>query len=121
MRYKRIAMMVVTLLLGCGHREQLGEFKPGPMYRQWWSEVEECAHLKGQFDRVRWFKIDGPFLCHNLSPNEQCIGLWYEHVIWLSRDELNNPGTVKHEMLHDLRGDGVHDEMFGRCAVDSSP
>ena len=30
-------------------------FTPHPVYRVWWEEIERCAGLSGDFDRVEWY------------------------------------------------------------------
>lgn len=80
------------------------EIEPPAAYRTWWSEVEECSGLGGDFAGVRWFAtfafVDG----------EGILGQWNEHReitvrsdVWLDRE------VIRHEVLHDLlRGDRRH-------------
>src|SRR2546428_810795 len=34
-------------------------FTPPAVYRAWWTEIESCAGLSGDFDRVEWYEVPG--------------------------------------------------------------
>src|SRR5205823_4510918 len=35
------------------------------VYRQWWNEISECAHLRGDMSKIKWFRaieiVPGPY------------------------------------------------------------
>ncbi|MBA2626711.1 MAG: hypothetical protein H0U85_01750, partial [Gemmatimonadales bacterium] len=100
-------------LTACGF-ELAGEapLRPPSLYRQWWSDTEACSGRTGDFDRVRWFIVEGDgFDC----PSGKCAGRWQEpHEIILAGDFQENELVVRHEMLHELLGRPGHpDPPFG--------
>src|SRR5713226_8484233 len=34
-------------------------FTPPAVYRTWWTQIEACAGLWGDFDRVEWYEVPG--------------------------------------------------------------
>jgi hypothetical protein len=88
-----------------------------PIYRQWWAEIEQCAHKQGAFDRVHFWVIKGDkFPC----PNGPCAGHWSSpHDVYIAETWVYNASLVKHEMLHDVLGTGGHPvNVFGANACD---
>ncbi|HEX4933760.1 MAG TPA: hypothetical protein VFV33_11310 [Gemmatimonadaceae bacterium] len=76
------------------------------VYRQWWSQVEDCAGREAPIERVRFWVVQGDeFPC----PNGPCVGRWNApHDVYLAETWVYNASLVKHEMLHDLLGTGDH-------------
>lgn len=99
---------------GCGF-DPVGEvpFDPPAEYRAWWAATEACSGRRGDFDRVRWFVIEGEgFQC----PSGRCAGHWEDdHTIYLASAWTRSELVVRHEILHDLIGRPGHpDPPFGR-------
>src|SRR5213083_1977631 len=74
----RIGWLTPLLLLGC-----LDAFAPAgavpltppAVYRVWWTEIERCAGLSGDFDRVEWYQVPGSsYSCP--AYEGQCDGWW---------------------------------------------
>lgn len=96
---------------------------PPPVYLLAWERVTNCAHLEGNFERIRWFVAPGvvSFAC----PAEfgQCDGLWHPpHDIYLTAlaaaDSARGFRVVQHEMLHDLLAGGAdHPPIFTSCLL----
>ena len=92
-------------------------FDPPFAYRVAWLEVENCSGLRGDFTRVKWFAIPGPFF---RCAEGNCQGMWVSpHDIYLSdfarSDSAGDYFTVRHEILHDLLGRGGHPPVFRTC------
>ena len=98
-----------------------------PDYATWWTEVEACSRLSGDFASIEWYEVpadpdDGGFFCKDAA-GESCAGEWSEpHSIYLAGPSAVYPSgyvadewTVKHEMLHDLVGRPGHPEQFDYC------
>ncbi|MBK6487788.1 MAG: hypothetical protein IPF98_13135 [Gemmatimonadetes bacterium] len=75
-------------------------------YRTWWADLERCAQRSADFDRLRFWTVNGEtFPC----PDGPCAGRWQSpHHIYIAERWINHPALVKHEMLHDLLGTGDH-------------
>jgi hypothetical protein len=103
-------------------------YDPPPVYRQWWSTLEQCSGLRGDFSRVLWYEVPSApggwgFACPNGAQGAYCSGEWHSpHTIMIAGpSDIYTPGyryhafTVKHEMLHDLTQSGAHGPLFTRC------
>lgn len=106
-------ILLTMLLAACGF-EPAGDapITPPSWFRDWWSKTEACSGRTGDFDRVKWFVVEGPgFKC----PGGTCAGHWESsHEIFLAGDYRNNELVVRHEMLHELLGRPGHpDPPFG--------
>lgn len=78
------------------------------IYRQWYSEVEACSGLTGNFDRVRW--QHAPEIRQGTS---RYYGYWYpKHTITIRDDSALNEKIVKHEEMHDLLQSGDHPALY---------
>jgi hypothetical protein len=67
--------------------------------------------------RVLWFMVPGQtFPDRN---GNTAWGEWVEpHRIYIAQSQLNVERTVRHEMLHDLLGDGGHHQSaWRRCGL----
>lgn len=109
----RSAMMLALVLGACGFEPEGEEpFDPPAIYREWHARTVACSGVSGDFDRIRWFVIEGDgFEC----PSGRCAGRWQSgHDIYLASAYVANEMVVRHEMLHDLLGRSGHpDPPFG--------
>jgi hypothetical protein len=98
------------------------QFQALPQYAYWWSLVEQCSGLTGDFSAAHWYEtlmfpgvVDvGPPIADGVERYE---GEWWRSG---NRIVLSNPydGQVaRHEMLHALLVDGRHplDQFAGKC------
>lgn len=113
-------LVLLFVLFACRPTVVALPLKPvPPVYAQWWLEVENCSHLHGVFKRLRWYVLPGESFACSVVPFGSCLGLWWRHRIVLAHARLQDPVTVKHEMLHDLiiGGDVLHaSPLFHECA-----
>ena len=117
---RRLRWVPLVLLLGC-----LDSFAPAgavPLtppaaYRVWWTEIERCAGLWGDFDRVEWYEVPGStYTCP--AHEGRCDGWWRSpHTIYVAQSQLYDRPLVEHEMLHDLLQSGDHPPVFQACGV----
>jgi hypothetical protein len=85
---------------------------PPADYRVWFEKTQACSGLTGNFDRIKWYIVDGQdFDC----PSGKCVGRWNDdHTIYIARAYSGNEMVVRHEILHDLIGHPGHpDPPFG--------
>ena len=75
-------------------------YTPPAEYRKWFDETQACSGLTGNFDRIKWFVVDGTeFDC----PSGKCVGRWNsDHDIFIASSWVDNELVVRHEMLHAL-------------------
>jgi hypothetical protein len=85
------------------------------VFREWWSEVEECAGRRSDFEQVQWFVVPGLFVI----VNEQLYnGFWFRtHRVVIPEKRLADVQTVKHEMLHVILQRIHGDEFDERCTI----
>lgn len=78
------------------------------VYRDWWAKTEACSGIRADFERIRWYRIEGTdFEC----PSGRCAGRWQrDGRIILAEDWTLNELVVRHEMLHALIGEPGHPE-----------
>jgi hypothetical protein len=96
-------------------------FDPPASYNDFWTQVQDCSGLSGDSARVHWYVVRGTvtFPCSY----GDCRGLWVApHDIYLSDAAaadifFENFFTVKHEILHDLVGQGGHPPVFQQCGL----
>ncbi len=125
MSHRIITTIALTILTACADRfapaplpQGAVPFGPPPIYRSWWTQVEQCSGRTGAFNRVRWFVVPGAdsFVANGQRDN----GLWIEHYryVVLGEGRVNDSLVVRHEMLHDLSGSIGHpaDLFEQRCA-----
>ncbi|PYP44027.1 MAG: hypothetical protein DMD50_15660 [Gemmatimonadetes bacterium] len=118
--WRHFRWLPVVLLLGC-----LDGFAPAgaipltppAVYREWWTEIERCAGLWGDFDRVEWYEVPGS--TYSCPAHEgQCDGWWRSpHTIYMAQSRLYDRQLAEHEMLHDLLQRGDHPLVFQACGV----
>jgi len=110
----------VVLLLGClDNFAPAGAvpFTPPDAYRTWWTAIESCAGISGDFDRVEWYEVPGSsYPCPAYEGS--CEGWWRPpHTVYMSQDQVNDRRLAEHEMLHDLLQRGDHPPAFQACGV----
>jgi hypothetical protein len=80
-------------------------FSAPAAYRTWWSLVESCSGLTGDFNAVQWYQVPGTttFVVPGSGPAN---GVWYSNgnIVVLAGDSAQSGQTVRHEMLHSLIG-----------------
>ncbi len=99
------------------------------VFAVWWQEVERCAGVSGDLDRISWYVVpcepgETGFRCE-ATPEGLCAGEWRKpHTIELAGPNrilpegyVSDEWTVKHEMLHDLLGTPEHTTQFWNCQV----
>ena len=84
-------------------------------YYEWFQEVGDCIDqpelaTAQRFAEISWNAAED--ITHGES-QQQAIGLWVEpHDIAIVRGRLLDEVVVKHEIVHDLLGEGSHDAPF---------
>ncbi|HYU91368.1 MAG TPA: hypothetical protein VE966_13030 [Gemmatimonadales bacterium] len=117
---RRLRWLPVVLLLGCLDAFAPAgamPFTPHAVYRTWWTEIERCAGLWGDFDRVEWYAVPGSsYSCP--AYEGRCDGWWRSpHTIYMAQGQLYDRQVAEHEMLHDLLQRGDHPPVFQACGV----
>jgi len=125
-------LIVGSLSLGCEGSQLLDgstdsvpdlvreSFVPSASYAMWWSELESCSGVTGDFDRLRFFEVVAPvFVDGQQFPCGQgfvCNGMWESpHDISVAPAFRRTERLVKHEMLHDLLLVVDHPPVFDAC------
>jgi hypothetical protein len=113
-RASHALVVAVVAFAGCSSFTPTNDhsFAPPAEYRKWFDETQACSGLKGSFDRIKWYTIEGTdFDC----PSGRCVGRWNDdHSIFVASAWVDNELVVRHEMLHDLIGHPGHpDPPFG--------
>ena len=116
----RLGWLTPLLLLGCLDAFAPAgavPFTPPAVYRAWWTEIESCAGLSGDFDRVEWYEVPGS--SYSCPAHEgRCDGWWRSpHTIYMAQGLVYNRRLAEHEMLHDLLQRGGHPPVFQACGV----
>lgn len=98
------------------------QFAPPPSYAADWQQMEACAGITADFDRVTWFRSDSLLDVPGLGAFG--ISDWHHHRIALDAQSVNDDVVVRHEILHELlQEDGHPVEYFGiggRCYAEVS-
>src|SRR5438046_9068143 len=116
----RLVWLTPLLLLGC-----LDAFAPAgampltppAVYGVWWTEIERCAGLGGDFDRVEWYQVPGSsYSCP--AYEGQCDG-WGRapHTINMAQGRLYDGQVAEHDMLHDRLQRSDQPPAFRACGV----
>ncbi len=109
--------LLVVALIGC--LESFGSdaisgarpFEPPQTYRSMWAEVEVCAGRTGDFERVRWYQVEGRGSFEYQGQSN--LGYWWpSHDIVIAGHRVDNGRIVRHEMLHDLLNDPGHPSEY---------
>lgn len=130
MKSKAHMLAVLAVTLACDGSPTSTSFAMGPLqtrdislpsYILWWSELEECVGISGDFHQLRVVEVLAPlteskqqFPC--FSDGRLCSGVWVPPKdIFLASGMINNERTVKHEMLHALLQSPQHGTEFFAC------
>lgn len=110
----------ILLLIGCLDTFAPAgavEWSPPQVYRTWWAEIENCAGIWADFDRVDWYQVPGSsYPCP--AYEGRCEGWWQPpHTIYMAQDQTSNRVLAEHEMLHELLQRGDHPPVFAACNV----
>src|SRR5438132_11138752 len=100
----RLGWLTPLLLLGCLDAFAPAgavPFTPHAVYRVWWAEIESCAGLSGDFDRVEWYEVPGPsYSCPAYAG--RCDGQWRSPpTIYMAPALLYNCRRANNDMLQD--------------------
>lgn len=95
------------------------------VYKQWWNEISDCAHIKDTLSKVAWWKVDDIYFSDEyfLCPIGFCIGWTNDKKVYIAGSFTMNRRLVEHEMLHVLLGNRnaefkkPHHKLFIKCKV----
>jgi hypothetical protein len=107
---RRLALL--SLLTACAFAPDEGEpLDPPPAeYREWFSELQECAGRQADFDQIRWYVAD-------LEANGR-YGWTKGWSVYLDYHHQHRKEVVAHESLHVLlNGDGEHQSSLWRKCI----
>ena len=97
------------------------EFSPDtlPYYREWWSDMERCSGLTGEFVAVRWFMLRDSLALTFQSAGRAAAATWVQesNAILLTQVRLFDQHIVSHEMLHALLQQRGHPAAFDTCGI----
>ena len=88
-------------------------------YHAWWGDTEQCSGLQANFERIAWFMVpDANFIYRGKAFDGYWWGGAGVHWVVLASPFVDDPGIVRHEMLHDLlnRGDHPKEYFQQKCA-----
>lgn len=80
-------------------------------YRTWWDDTQQCSGMHASLSRIAWFVVpDENFIYRGKAFD----GYWWANVHWvvLASPFVDDPGIVRHEMLHDLLNRGDHPKEY---------
>lgn len=99
------------------------KFVPPEIYRTWWNEMQECSGIVKNFDAITWYYVgnDTTMFFLNTTPEHPSIpaelagqSFLSSGIILLAKGQIQNPHTVRHEMLHIFTLTPTHPpEVFG--------
>lgn len=104
--------LVALLLVACDSPVMVKEqpFDPPPLYREWYTKLEACSGINGDFDAIRFFSAESI-----MEGGKHRYGYWTpRHKITL-QDNMTEPvfgWLIKHEMMHDLIQSGSHPPKY---------
>ncbi|MDX1566322.1 MAG: hypothetical protein R3223_00885 [Longimicrobiales bacterium] len=120
----RHGTLLIAFVLACGlplgpapwRPPEAALVQPHPDYTIWWDEVETCVGVSGDFDRIRWFTVEGE--AFNTPDHGWAGGRWVPpHDIYLAETHYTSEDVVKHEMVHELLRPGdSEDPRFEECS-----
>lgn len=76
-------------------------------YRAWYSAVEDCLGMAGNFDAIEWRAADEILV----AGRRRAGVLRFPNTITIRSDAAHLEGVVRHEMVHHVTGLG--DELHG--------
>ena len=112
-----LPLFVVAVAIGCGKRvteplPEIGatEFTPPAQYALWWEMAQACSGLRRDMREVHWLTDPSSNRRTLEGTADTVVGEWYSGTssIVLTREYINDPGVVRHEMLHALIRDPGH-------------
>lgn len=110
-----VLAFLVALLTGCAFEpEGAVPLTPPPEYRAIWDSAQACTGLHGDFDRLRFFTVEGEVFKGADGP---ATGTTVGRTIYLAShyaDPSDSAGAmvIKHEMIHALGVHGHPDHPF---------
>ena len=111
------SISLVALVVSCSQAFEPSEwesFDPPKAYRSWHQEVEACTGLQRSFQAIQWRKVYATtFLCPGLEEAAGCF--IHPRTIYLVETYLDQEWLVKAELIHYVRHDTSHDELFYQC------
>jgi hypothetical protein len=110
-------------------------YSPPASYSLWWSVVERCSGLSGDFHAVSWYQVAG---ARNVAVGPDSVVGYYQpvnHRVLMAGQSVSKPAAVRHEMLHALLRYAAADhpveyyrnrcgglvECTGQCAEEAGP
>ncbi len=115
----KILPIFLLLLGGCSQPFEPDklwvEFHPPQQYNTWHQEIEVCVGIQRAFDDIVWRTVYAEtFRCAgDLDRAGGCF--IHPHTIYLANWLLDYEGIVKAELLHYVRYDISHDDLFYQC------
>lgn len=103
-------MLVMLVLVGCHCSEPTAwqgaavPFEPPTFYREYWKRVEDCAGVRADFTRVRWFAFPDRMVLPDSASGAGHYGrsVWQTHEVYLAKLALRQSAYIRHEMLHEI-------------------
>jgi hypothetical protein len=96
-------------------------FDPPSSYAVWWSQVEACSGLNGNFSAVRWYQVPDATIFFESGDSKPIKGLWSPHAntITLAGRLVDDSMLVRHEQLHALLRSVDHPSLYfvTRCGT----
>ena len=105
----------LVALVGCtSFFEPSESFDPPKVYHQWHQQVEACTQIRRPFDDITWRVIYArAFPCGDMARAAGCFV--HPKTIYLVEAGLDLEWLVKAELIHYVRHDIAHDELFYQC------
>ena len=81
-------------------------------YPAWHHEAENCMSISRNFNKIRWSVADSIII-----GGDEKWGIWMKpRGIVILKHHIHKKSTIKHEIIHYLRQNGVHDWKIGHCS-----
>lgn len=89
-------------------------FEPEPVFRDWWTQIQECSGRSGDYDAVTWYYVPGEEPFHAPGLDKVVIGYWDPagNRIVLLQFVPNRSALIRHEILHALIRRGDHPATY---------
>ena len=120
---KLIGILPLILISGCAFEpfepsESWVEFNPPIKYRIWYGEAERCIGIQRPFEDIIWRKVEvfpNVFYCGEKKATGCFV---HPNTIYIVSGAINYEPTVKTEMIHFIRQNGKHDQLYFKCIDD---
>ena len=114
---RELYLVLLFTLIGCTNvyePENWESFDPPPYYQTWHHEVEVCVQVQRPFDEIVWRKVYAQkFPC---GASNAAVGCFvHPKTIYLVEAHLTLEWLVKAELIHYVRHNISHDELFYQC------